>query len=559
MAIPRNGDPLNFKNIVIDESSMVDLEKLAVLFKAINWKRIERLIMCGDVNQLPPIGLGKPFFDIIQYLKNDPQYKDGGFVNYLNVNCRQILSDSKAAKLAEVFKSSEEEDPFWEEMILKVINGYDEGDLKVTYWEDEMDLPGLIYEEIDKIARQEFKMLPDCQKLKDYECFNRLVGAQREELKRGFSSEIVRAHGPGSENRYSVDFFQIITPYKQDYFGTTGLNYQIQHKYHAALWSFIPKVKPALYGRVDEFTQFDKIIQIKNRYRQWFEWDFRNNQRAVTIDFLANGQLGTTRVYKDQSGRRSLQLEYKGEEDRLLKAGANFAKSNLELAYVLTVHKVQGSQFNIVFLIIPEKIALISKELIYTALTRQIDKLVLLIQNSAKYHLLHAKTNSSILNRNSSIFFHYDVRTSSQAICRHLMNNHIHRTNRLDKIELVTSKSETLIANLLLASKIPYEYERVLDCADFPVKPDFTFLNDEGKPLLYWEHLGMKGDPEYDEKWERKRQGYKKNGFKIITKDELMKTKDPKTILTTKENKGAIDSTEIQLVINEIGKILSQT
>ena len=111
-------------------------------------------------------------------------------------------------------------------MILKVINGYDEGDLKVTYWEDEMDLPGLIYEEIDKIARQEFKMLPDCQRLKDYECFNRLVGAQREELKRDFSSEIIKVNGPGSENRYSVDFFQIITPYKQDYFGTTGLNYQ---------------------------------------------------------------------------------------------------------------------------------------------------------------------------------------------------------------------------------------------------------------------------------------------------------------------------------------------
>ena len=72
--------------------------------------------------------------------------------------------------------------------------------------------------------------------------------------------------------------------------------------------------------------------------------------------------------------------------------------------------------------------------------------------------------------------------------------------------------------------------------------------------------LGLKGDPEYDEKWERKRQGYRKNGYKIITKDDLMKTKDPKTILTTKkENKGAIDSTEIQLVINEIGKILSQT
>ncbi|MGA2767800.1 MAG: AAA family ATPase [Candidatus Bathyarchaeia archaeon] len=549
-----NGKPLNFKNIIIDESSMIDLEKLSVLFKAINWEKIERLILAGDVNQLPPIGLGKPFFDIIQYLKNDSQYKDRGFVSYLNINCRQILTDSQAAKLANIFRSTEEEDPFWEEMILEILNGYNSGDLEVAYWEDELALPELICEKIDHIAQQEFKDYPT---LRNYDCFNRLVGAQREELRKKFGAELVKKYGKGSENRYSVDFFQIITPYKQDFFGTTGLNYRLQHKYHSALWSFIPRVKAAPFGRVDDFTQFDKIIQTKNRYRQWFEWDFKNNQRGIILDFLANGQLGTTRVYKSGlDGKRYLQLEFKGEEDKLLKADANFAKSNLELAYVLTVHKVQGSQFNVVILIIPEKIALISKELIYTALTRQTDKLVLLIQNSAKYNLLHAKTNSSILNRNSSIFFHYDVRTSSEAICKQLIDNHIHRTNRLDKIELVTSKSEAIIANLLLAAKIPYEYEKILDCPEFPVKPDFTFLGDEGKSVLFWEHLGMWGDKAYDEKWERKRQGYEKYGYTIITKEQMKNAKGHKCVLITREHKGAIDSTEIQKVVDEIKAVM---
>jgi exodeoxyribonuclease V alpha subunit len=554
-----NGKPLTFKNIIIDESSMIDLEKLAVLFKAINWGKVERLILAGDVNQLPPIGLGKPFFDIIQYLKNDMMYKEGGFVNYLNINCRQILKDSQAARLASVFKSTEEEDPFWEEMLLEILDGYNNGDLEVAYWEDELSLPELIYEKIDQTAKQEFSTFSDYHTLKSYDCFNRLVGAQREELRKKLGSEILEKYGSGSENRYSVDFFQIITPYKQDFFGTTGLNYRIQHKYHSKLWSYIPRVRAALFGRVDDFTQFDRIIQIRNRYRQWFEWDFRSNQRNVFLDFLANGQLGTTRVYKsNRDGKRYLQIEFKGEEDKLLKADSDFAKSNLELAYVLTIHKVQGSQFNVVFLIIPEKIALISKELVYTALTRQTDKLVILIQNSAKYHLLHAKTNSAILNRNSSLFFHYDVRTSSKAICEHLVDHHIHRTNRLDKIELVTSKSEAIIANLLLAANVPYEYERVLDCETFPVKPDFTFLDEEQKPLLYWEHLGMSGDPEYDEKWERKRQGYENNGYKIITSKELMKTKGDKRVLITKEQKGAIDSTEIQKVIDKIKAALYQ-
>lgn len=539
-----NGQKLYVKNIIIDECSMIDLEKLSVLFKAIDWERIDRLILVGDVNQLPPIGLGKPFFDIIQYLKNSIEYKDSGLVNYLAINCRQILTDSQAARLASIFMSIEEEDPFWEEMLLEILTPCKLGkDLEVCYWEDELELPDIIYNKIDEIAKQEFK---DYDEIKEYDCFNRLIGAQREELNRKL----------GVVNRYSVDFFQIITPYKQNFFGTTDLNYRLQHKYHSKLWSYIPGRRAALFGRVSDFTHFDKIIQIRNRYKQWFEYDFKNRRMNIIIDFLANGQLGTTKVWKSPyDKKRYLQLEYRGEEDKLLKTNADFAKGNLELAYVLTIHKVQGSQFNIVIVIIPEKKALFSKELIYTALTRQLDKLIILIQNSAKYHLLRAKTDSSILNRNSSIFFHYDVKTPSKALRKRLTDNHIHRTNRLDKIELVISKSEVIIANMLLAAKISYEYERLLDCPAFPVKPDFTILDHKGEPILYWEHLGMAGKEEYDQKWERKKQGYENNGYRIISKEELKDFKSRKCVLITRERKGAIDSTEIHRVIDGIKKL----
>lgn len=169
--------------------------------------------------------------------------------------------------------------------------------------------------------------------------------------------------------------------------------------------------------------------------------------------------------------------------------------------------------------------------------------------------MLRAKTNSSILDRNSSIFFHYDVKTPSEGLRKRLTENHIPRTNRLDHVELVTSKSEVIIANLLLAAKIPYEYERVLDCPDFPVKPDFTILNHKGEPILYWEHLGMLGKEDYDRKWERKRQGYEKNGYKIVTEEELKDVRPQKCVLITKERKGAIDSTEIQKVIDDIMRL----
>jgi len=44
---------------IIDESSMLDLNLTATLFRAIDWPTVKRLIFVGDPNQLPPIGKGK--------------------------------------------------------------------------------------------------------------------------------------------------------------------------------------------------------------------------------------------------------------------------------------------------------------------------------------------------------------------------------------------------------------------------------------------------------------------------------------------------------------------
>ena len=74
------------QTIIVDESSMLDLEVLATLIRAINWNTVRRLIFVGDPNQLPPIGRGKCFAELIEWLKvNHPE-------NYaeLQVNIRQM-------------------------------------------------------------------------------------------------------------------------------------------------------------------------------------------------------------------------------------------------------------------------------------------------------------------------------------------------------------------------------------------------------------------------------------------------------------------------------------
>ena len=62
-----------YSTYIIDEASMLDLSLAAALFRSIDWKTVQRLILVGDPNQLPPIGCGRVFADIIDYLSaNEP-------------------------------------------------------------------------------------------------------------------------------------------------------------------------------------------------------------------------------------------------------------------------------------------------------------------------------------------------------------------------------------------------------------------------------------------------------------------------------------------------------
>ena len=71
MSFRRLGGKLinQFSNIIIDESSMIDLTLMAALFRAVDWNVVQRLILVGDPAQLPPIGIGKVFADLIQYIR----------------------------------------------------------------------------------------------------------------------------------------------------------------------------------------------------------------------------------------------------------------------------------------------------------------------------------------------------------------------------------------------------------------------------------------------------------------------------------------------------------
>ena len=84
--------------------------------------------------------------------------------------------------------------------------------------------------------------------------------------------------------------------------------------------------------------------------------------------------------------------------------------SDLELAYALTVHKAQGSEFGKAILVLGEPGGLLSKELLYTAITRQKDKLVILYNDGA-YRL---RDYSSVACSEVAIF----LRQTYHSLCK---------------------------------------------------------------------------------------------------------------------------------------------
>ena len=217
--------------------------------------------------------------------------------------------------------------------------------------------------------------------------------------------------------------------------------------------------------------------------------------------------------------------------------------SCLELAYALTVHKAQGSQFDTVILVLAEPCGLISRELLYTALTRQKERIVVLY-NQEPYHLLKYSSAeySDIAKRFTDLFADVfcdgdkDMRPQIVQVGNMFYEDRlIHRTVRG---ELVRSKSEVIIANALYYHHIDYVYESPLKIDGKTKYPDFMIADDDTGEIWYWEHCGMMDDPKYKKRWEEKKKFYKENGIE-----------EGKNLIVTYDENGALDSENVDRII----------
>ena len=504
-ALRRESDrsPFQATTVIVDECSMIPTDLLGTLLRALDSGPLSRLILVGDPNQLPPIGPGRPFADIIEWL----QEKQTDCIAPLSVCMRTneegdgAAEDSVALALADGYRASVVS-PGDDEILAAVARGESTRDLEVVFWDDHDELLNGLRSRMAK----DLGIRED-----DYKSFNASLGIDAKAWKRS-------------------EGWQILCPTRTQHFGTDDLNRLIQKEYKGGL---IAQAKnpyskfPRPFGD-QEIVWTDKVIQVINQ-------SIKGWPRNTGLDYVANGEIGIVRSTNKGARSPYLDVVFSTQPEVSYRYFGKQVDDNLELAYALTVHKAQGSDFEVVFLIVPQKAATLSRELIYTGLTRFRRKLVLLIEKDIEpLRRLRSPECSDTRLRNTHMF---TLALRSDDVKRPHLEALIHRTR---KGIAVRSKSEVVVADILDSLGISYSYEQPLvsrsNTKDFRL-PDFT-VSFEGD-IFYWEHLGMLNVPSYREAWERKRKWYEDNQYAdrlIVSEDGL---------------DGSIDAAEIEQLARE--------
>jgi ATP-dependent exoDNAse (exonuclease V) alpha subunit len=546
------------QTVIIDEASMLTEEMLAALLDAI--KGIQRLILVGDPQQLPPIGSGRPFVDIIHEIrKNIPNIENrfpcvGNGYAELTISRRQSSnkSDRDDLRLANWFKG-QNISPGEDDIFELFAEGKQSDNLKFISWKNPEDFQKTLLNVL--VEELELNGIGDAQK------FDESIG--------GKIYGDYAYFNPDAANQ--IEKWQILSPVRNLVHGVAEINRLIHKTFKArTITSAVGGKENHYYKRqipkpmgTEEIVYGDKVINVVNHRHQNIYPD-----DADALKYIANGDIGiVVGQFKKQSDTKKwtpwlLQVAFSSQKQHTYNFDATYFKEDsnkyLELAYCLTVHKAQGSEFETVIVVLPNPCKLLSRELIYTALTRQKGKVIIIHQGDLSELKLYTSDAYSETAKRLTNLFEIPCKSEVQLITpkvgdnlgkpetRWLENRLIHRTING---EAVRSKSEVIIANLLHHHNLEYLYEQPLKIDDITKYPDFTIENSEGGIPYYWEHCGLLNNPDYQRRWEAKKQWYRDNDILPYsegggTKGYLIETND--------DNNGGICSQEIERIIQEV-------
>lgn len=318
-------NPLETDVIIIDEMSMVDISLMYSLLKAI--VAGTRLILVGDVNQLPSVGPGNVLKDII----------DSGLFH--------------TVMLTKIFRQASTSD------IIVNAHKINRGE-PVELDNKSMDFFFLKRYDADKIINVTLQLI--LQKLPKF------VGASMMDI-------------------------QVLTPMRKGLLGVERLNTVLQMYLNPP-----DKRKKEKEHGTTLFREGDKVMQIKNNYQ--LEWEIRSKY-GLCIDKgtgVFNGDTGIIEEINDFAETVTVCFD----EGRMVEYPYKLLEE-LELAYAVTIHKSQGSEYPAVVIpLLSGPRMLMNRNLLYTAVTRA-KKCVTIVGNDTTFDQMIA--NNSQLKRYSGL------------------------------------------------------------------------------------------------------------------------------------------------------------
>ena len=485
--------------VVIDEASMLTEEMLAATLDA--FTGVKRLVLVGDPRQLPPIGPGRPFVDLVNKLRPD------SFESIVHVGARYVELQVPRRQLPDGTHGIRHD--------LELATWFGDGTRGAgdeAIWTELADNPD----------RPTLRWVPWGEQT----AVQALTDAMSEELPLDAHTDpdwaFALTYGATINGKYlnwepgageHAEDWQILSPTRSRAFGTVELNRHIKRTYRSNDTRFGQRTFsaniPAPVGP-ELIVRGDKVMQTVNRrLKAWPD--------TGGLDYVANGEIGvgigriTPRAKRPKSGL-VLNVEFSSQPG--FQYGywpASGEDAQLELAWAVTVHKSQGSEFGTTFLVLPARTN-VSRELMYTALTRQKDKVVILHEGTlSDLRDLAQPWRSETARRLTDLFappqpVTLKLRGQARRYDRHLMHVAPNGTP-------MASKNEVIIAGLL-DRLVPgrWQYEQVFQGKDGrEVLPDFTISTDDGR-TVFWEHAGMLDLPDYAKKWELKKAWYAENG-----------------------------------------------
>ncbi len=288
-------NPLEADVIIIDEMSMVDLPLMHALLSAV--VPGTRLVLVGDVDQLPSVGPGSVLKDIIMS------------------RCFPVVT------LTRIFRQAGESDI--------VVNAH-----KINAGEPVV---------LDNKSRDFF-----------------FLRRQDADTIIGVTIMLIQKKLPGYVGAPPSEI-QVMTPTRKGLLGVERLNTILQRYLNP---EDPKKAEKEINGRL--FREGDKVMQIKNNYQ--LEWEV-TTKFGLTVDKgtgVFNGDMGV--ITEINQYTEAIEVEF--DEARKVKYGYDTAEE-LELAYAITVHKSQGSEYPAVIIpLLQGPRLLYNRNLLYTAVTR---------------------------------------------------------------------------------------------------------------------------------------------------------------------------------------------